>query len=49
MITFWNLWNRGKNVDTVYLDFKKAYDKVDQWVLIQNLASVGFKVTLGNG
>ena len=47
MITFWNLWNRGKNVDTVYLDFKKAYDKVDQWVLIQKLASVGFKGNFG--
>ena len=38
---------QGKNVDTVYLDFKKAYDKVDQWVLIQKLATVGFKGNIG--
>ena len=37
----------GKNVDTVYLDFKKAYDKVDQWVLIQKLSTVGFKGNFG--
>lgn len=31
----------GNNVDVVYLDFAKAFDKVDHCVLLHKLASLG--------
>ena len=39
--------DQGKNVDIIYLDFKKAYDKVCQWTLVQKLATMGFTGRFG--
>lgn len=37
----------GGNVDVVYLDFAKAFDKVDHGVLLHKLSSLGIKGNLG--
>ena len=36
-----------ENVDTVYLDFKKAFDKVDHGILVHKLKKIGIKGKLG--
>lgn len=38
--------DRGKQVDIVYFDFTKAFDKVDNDVLLLKLCSLGFSPTL---
>ena len=38
---------KGCNVDVVYLDFEKAFDKVDHGVLLHKLRSLGITNTLG--
>ena len=35
---------QGVNVDTVYLDFNKAFDKVDHAILLDKLKSIGIGV-----
>lgn len=37
----------GFNVDTIYLDFSKAFDKVDHGVLMQKLYKIGIRGKLG--
>ena len=37
----------GLNVDTVYLDFSKAYNKVDHHILLQKVKNVGIYGNLG--
>ena len=37
----------GQNVDVIYLDFAKAFDKVDHGVLLHKLNSLGIKGKLG--
>ena len=37
----------GQNIDTVYLDFSKAYDKVDHHILLQKVKNVGICENLG--
>ena len=37
----------GLNVDTIYLDFSKAFDKVDHGVLMQKLNNMGIHGKLG--
>ena len=37
----------GKNVDVVYIDFAKAFDKVDFKVLLEKVASLGFGGKVG--
>ena len=36
-----NLVEEGKNVDVVYLDFAKAFDKVDHGILCHKLKHLG--------
>ena len=31
----------GKNIDVIYLDFAKAFDKVDHGILIHKLRDIG--------
>ncbi len=38
-----NLVESGKNVDTVYLDFAKAFDKVDHAILLKKLSLLGVR------
>ncbi len=38
---------RGSNVDVVYLDFEKAFDKVDHGVLLHKIRDLGITGTLG--
>ncbi|KAK4328363.1 hypothetical protein Pmani_001236 [Petrolisthes manimaculis] len=38
---------KGNNVDVVYLDFEKAFDKVDHGVLLHKLQNLGIMGTLG--
>ena len=38
----------GKGVDVVYLDFAKAFDKVDHGITLNKLASTGIKGNLGH-
>ena len=33
----------GKNVDTIYLDFTKAFDKVDHGVLLHKVRTLGIR------
>ena len=37
----------GANVDAIYLDFAKAFDKVDHGVVLQKLKSLGIRGRLG--
>lgn len=37
----------GNNVDVIYLDFAKAFDKVDHGVLLHRLSSLGIRGNLG--
>ena len=37
----------GSNVDAVYLDFAKAFDKVDHGLLLHKLKKMGVKGKLG--
>ena len=36
-------WEQGKVTDTVYLDFAKAFDKVDHNILCHKLKKLGIK------
>ena len=38
----------GHNIDTVYLDFSKAFDKVDHTILLQKIRNVGVCGNMGN-
>ena len=40
--------NDGKGTDTVYLDFAKAFDKVDHQLLLKKLEAIGIKGKLSN-
>ena len=40
--------NNGKGTDTVYLDFAKAFDKVDHCLLLKKLKAIGIKGKLFN-
>ena len=40
--------NNGEGTDTVYLDFAKAFDKVDHQLLLKKLQSIGIKGKLLN-
>ena len=35
-------WEDGKVTDTIYLDFAKAFDKVDYGILLSKLRAIGF-------
>ena len=37
----------GKNVDAIYLDFAKAFDKVDHGMLLHKIKSQGIKGKMG--
>ena len=37
----------GKNIDSVYLDFSKAYDKVDHGILMHKLRKLGITGSIG--
>ena len=37
----------GDNVDIIYLDFAKAFDKVDLALLLRKVRALGIKGTLG--
>ena len=37
----------GKNVDTIYLDFAKAFDKVDHGVLLHKVRALGIQKKIG--
>ena len=32
---------QGSNADVIYLDFSKAFDKLDFWVTMQKLHDIG--------
>ena len=38
---------QGKNVDVIYLDFAKAFDKVDHGILLHKLRDMGIKGKIG--
>ena len=38
-----SLLERGVNVDTIYLDFSKAFDKVDHGILLKKLSLIGIR------
>ena len=40
-------WETGKATDTVYLDFAKAFDKVDHGILCHKLKNLGIKGKVG--
>ena len=40
-------WESGKFTDTVYLDFAKAFDKVDHDILCHKLRNLGIKGKVG--
>ena len=47
--TFWKFWNHvgsllddGKQVDMIYMDVSKAFDKVNHGCLLQKLHEFGF-------
>ena len=42
-----SLLEEGKNVDTIYLDFSKAFDKVDHRILMKMLNSIGIHGKIG--
>ena len=37
----------GQNMDTIYLDFSKAFDKVDHHILVQKVKNMGISGNLG--
>ena len=37
----------GQNMDTIYLDFSKAFDKVDHYILVQKVKNMGIGGNLG--
>lgn len=43
----WRMRAPGKNVDVVYLDFAKVFDKVDNGVLLHKLRKMGITGKLG--
>ena len=40
-------WEQGKATDTIYLDFAKAFDKVDHDILCHKLRALGITGKLG--
>ena len=38
----------GTNLDVIYLDFEKAYDKVDHDVLLQKIRALGIRDNIGS-
>eukprot|EP00111_Clytia_hemisphaerica_P017909 TCONS_00052991-protein len=43
MIQLLSYLERGINVDTIYLDFSKEFDKVDHAILLHKLSQLGIK------
>ena len=41
--TILSYFERGINVDTIYLDFSKAFDKVDHAILLHKMSQLGIK------
>ena len=41
------LLEKGDNVDVVYLDFEKAFDKLDHGILLHKLGDLGITGALG--
>ena len=39
--------SKGKNVDVIYLDFAKAFDKVDHGIVLRKLRDIGIHGNLG--
>ena len=46
LINLINNMEEGANVDTVYLDFSKAFDKVDNGILMHKMRDLGFHGSL---
>ena len=44
--TILNMLENGDNLEIIYLDFAKAYDKVDHRILIHKLQNIGITGTL---
>ena len=42
-----NMLDGGGSMDMVYLDFSKAFDKVDNGILLQKLKALGITGNLG--
>ena len=42
-----NSLENGHNIDVIYLDFSKVYNKVDHWTLIQKVKAIGITGNLG--
>ena len=42
-----NALENGDNIDSIYLDFSKAYDKVDHGILMPKLRAPGITGKLG--
>ena len=38
-----DILSRGSNVDTIYLDFAKAFDKVDHGIVLKKLSLLGIR------
>ena len=49
MTPLYLLWKEGHNLDVVYLDFAKAYDKVDHSVLLQKILELEAHWEVGSG
>ena len=43
-----NVLENGNNVDVVYLDFAKAFDKVDHEILLENMIMLGINGSILN-